>query len=72
MPICTIGRIDEVEDVAVVDGITEDDMDDVEEDVVGDNQVPMEIQCVCCSNHASGSNGGGGQHLNCNRCKFHP
>ena len=30
----------EVEDVAAVDGITEDD---VEEDVVGDNKVPKEI-----------------------------
>ena len=27
----------EVEDVATVDGITEDDVDDEEEDVVGDN-----------------------------------
>ena len=33
----------EVEDVATVDGITEDDMDDEEEDVVGDNQVPKDI-----------------------------
>ena len=34
----------EVEDVAAVDGITEDDVDDEEEDVVGDSQVPKEIQ----------------------------
>ena len=33
----------EVEDVAKVDGITEDDVDDEEEDVVGDNKVPKEI-----------------------------
>ena len=36
----------EVEDVAVVDGITEDDVDDEEEDVVGDSRVPKEIQCM--------------------------
>ena len=35
-----------VEDVAVVDGITEDDVDDEEEDVVGDNKVPKEMQCM--------------------------
>ena len=34
----------EVEDVAAVDGITEDDVGDVEEDVVGDSRVPKEIQ----------------------------
>ena len=34
----------EVEDVAAVDGITEDDVDDVEEDVVEDNKVHKEIQ----------------------------
>ena len=34
----------EVEDVAVVDGITEDDVDDVEEDVVEDSKVLKEIQ----------------------------
>ena len=34
----------EVEDVAAVDGITEDDVDDVEEDVVEDNKVLKEIQ----------------------------
>ena len=34
----------EVEDVAAVDGITEANVDDVEEDVVGDNKVPKEIQ----------------------------
>ena len=33
-----------MEDVAAVDGIIEDDMDDEEEDVVGDNKVPKEIQ----------------------------
>ena len=33
----------EVEDMAVVDGITEDNVDDVEEDVVGDSQIPKEI-----------------------------
>ena len=32
-----------VEDEAVVDGITEDDVDDEEEDVVGDSLVPKEI-----------------------------
>ena len=32
-----------VEDVAPVDGITEDDVDDEKEDVVGDNRVPKEI-----------------------------
>ena len=36
----------EMEDVAAVDGITEDDVDDEEEDVVGDNQAPKEIQCM--------------------------
>ena len=34
----------EVEDVAAVDGITEDDVDDVEEDVVEDSKVLKEIQ----------------------------
>ena len=34
----------EVEDVAAVDGITEDDVDDVEEDVVEDSRVLQEIQ----------------------------
>ena len=34
----------EVEDMAAVNGITEDDVDNVEEDVVGDSQVPKEIQ----------------------------
>ena len=34
----------EVEDVATVDGITEDDVDDVEEDVVEDSRVLKEIQ----------------------------
>ena len=34
----------EVEDVAAVDGITEDTVDDVEEDVVEDNTVLKEIQ----------------------------
>ena len=34
----------EVEDVAVVEGITEADVDDVEEDMVGDNKIPKEIQ----------------------------
>ena len=34
----------EVEDVAAVDGITEDAVDDVEEDVVEDNTVLKEIQ----------------------------
>ena len=34
----------EVEDVAAVDGITEDDVDDVEEDVVEDSRVLKEIQ----------------------------
>ena len=33
----------EVEDVAAVDGITEDDVDDVEEDVVEDSRVLQEI-----------------------------
>ena len=36
----------EVEDVAAVDGITEDDVDDVEEDVVEDSRVLQEIQCM--------------------------
>ncbi|MCV6576824.1 MAG: hypothetical protein OIF58_13920 [Cohaesibacter sp.] len=36
----------EVENVAAVEGITEADVDDVEEDVVGDNKVPKEIQCM--------------------------
>ena len=34
----------EVEDVATVDGMTEDDMDDKEEDVVEDSRVLKEIQ----------------------------
>ena len=34
----------EEENVAAVEGITEADVDDVEEDVVGDNKVPKEIQ----------------------------
>ena len=34
----------EVEDVAAVDGITEDDVDDEEEDVVEDNKVLKGIQ----------------------------
>ena len=34
----------EVEDMAAVDGITEDDVDDVEEDVVEDSRVLKEIQ----------------------------
>ena len=34
----------EVEDVAAVNGITEDAVDDVEEDVVEDNKVLKEIQ----------------------------
>ena len=34
----------EVEDVAAVDGITKDAVDDVEEDVVEDNKVLKEIQ----------------------------
>ena len=34
----------EVEDMSAVEGITEADMDDMEEDVVGDNKVPKEIQ----------------------------
>ena len=34
----------EVEDMAAVEGIIEADVDDVEEDVVGDNKVPKEIQ----------------------------
>ena len=34
----------EVEDVAAVDGITEDDVDDVEEDMVEDSRVLQEIQ----------------------------
>ena len=34
----------EVEDVAVVDGITEDDVEDVEEDVVEDSRVLKETQ----------------------------
>ena len=34
----------EVEDVAAVDGITEDDVDDVEEDVVEDSEVLKVIQ----------------------------
>ena len=34
----------EVEDVAAVDGITEDDVDNKEEDVVEDNSVLKEIQ----------------------------
>ena len=34
----------EVEDVAAVDGITEDDVDNVEEDVVEDSRVLKEIQ----------------------------
>ena len=34
----------EVEDVAVADGITEDDVDDEEEDVVEDSRVLKEIQ----------------------------
>ena len=33
----------EVEDVAMVDGIIENDVDDEEEDVVEDNRVPKEI-----------------------------
>ena len=33
-----------MEDAAAVDGITEADVDDVEEDVVGDNKVLKEIQ----------------------------
>ena len=33
----------EVEDAAAVDGITEDDVDDEEEDVVEDNKVLKEI-----------------------------
>ena len=36
----------EVEDVAAVDGIIKDDVDDEEEDVVGDNKVPKEMQCM--------------------------
>ena len=34
----------EEENVAAVEGIIEADVDDVEEDVVGDNKVPKEIQ----------------------------
>ena len=34
----------EMEDVAVVDGITEDDVDNEEEDVVEDSRVLKEIQ----------------------------
>ena len=34
----------EVEDMAAVDGITEDGVDDVEEDVVEDSRVLKEIQ----------------------------
>ena len=34
----------EVENVAAVEGITEANVDDVEEDVVGGNKVPKEIQ----------------------------
>ena len=34
----------EVEDVAAVDGITEDDVDDEEKDAVEDNRVLKEIQ----------------------------
>ena len=34
----------EVEDVAAVDGITEDAVDDVDEDVVEDSRVLKEIQ----------------------------
>ena len=34
----------EEENVAAVEDITEADVDDVEEDVVGDNKVPKEIQ----------------------------
>ena len=34
----------EKENVAMVEGIIEADMDDVEEDVVGENKVPKEIQ----------------------------
>ena len=34
----------EVEDVAAVNGITKDDVDDEEEDVVEDNRVLKEIQ----------------------------
>ena len=34
----------EVEDEFAVDGIAEDDMEDEEEDVVGDSRVPKEYQ----------------------------
>ena len=34
----------EVEDMATVEGITEDNVDDEEEDVVGDSKVPKEYQ----------------------------
>ena len=34
----------EEENVAAVEGITEAGVDDVEEDVVGDNKIPKEIQ----------------------------
>ena len=36
----------EVEDVAAVDGITEDDVDDEEEDVVEDSRILKDIQCM--------------------------
>ena len=51
----------EVEDVVAVEGITEADVDDMEENVVGDNKVLKEIQrMLLCSRRDQM-----GQHLNC-------
>ena len=58
----------EEEVVAAVDGITEDDVDDVEEDVVEDTKVLKVIQRMLLSSRRDQT----GQHLSCNRCRFHP
>ena len=58
----------EEENVAMVEGITEADVDNVEEDVVGDNKVPKELQRMLLGSHWDQM----GLHLNCSRGRFHP
>ena len=58
----------EVEDVVAVDGITEDDVDDGEEDMVEDSRVLKEIQRMLLRSRRDQT----GQHLSCNKCGFHP
>ena len=59
---------EEMEDQVAVDGTTQDDVGDKEEDAVGDSRVPKEYQRMLLRPHWDQK----GLYLNYNRCKFDP